>query len=113
MKHLKLFEELNEAKTPEVYTIEMENSGSMGSRPSRYYYQTGTLAELIDVYGYTLETGQSYEREKGNKKININPKNVKSLVDNLNNAVNNSAANGYAGKNYRVLAPGEEQKKSN
>ena len=34
--------------------------------------------------------------EKGNRKINTNPKTAKSLVTNLNNAVNNSAANGCA-----------------
>lgn len=113
MKNLTTFDSfsLNEAAKTDVYTIEMENSGSMGSRPSRYYYQTGTLEELIKAYYYTLETGQSYEREKGNKKINMKPRNVEALVDNLNKAVNNSAANGYAGKNYRVMKAGEEQKK--
>ena len=112
MRNIESYENfLNEAAKTDVYTIEMENSGSFGNRPSRYYYQTGTLEELIKAYGYTLEVGQSYEREKGNKKININPKNIQGLVDNLNKAVNNSAANGYAGKNYRVMAPGEEQKK--
>ena len=56
----------------------------------------GTLEYLINNYfGYTLECGKSYEREKGNKKINRTPKSGKSLVGNLNKAVNNSAANGY------------------
>lgn len=102
---------IDEAKADQIFTIEMESSGSMGTRPSRYYYQTGTLAELISAYGYTLEVGQSYEREKGNKKININPRNVNDLIKNLNNAVNNSAANGYAGKDYRILPEGQPQKK--
>ena len=57
----------------------------------------GTIDYLVNQYfGYTLECGQSYEREKGNRKINTNPKSGKSLVDNLNKAVNNSAANGYS-----------------
>jgi hypothetical protein len=57
----------------------------------------GTLEYLVNNnFGYTLECGQSYEREKGNKKINRNPKSGKSLVDNLNKAVNNSATNGYS-----------------
>jgi hypothetical protein len=61
---------------------------------------TGTLLELIQYHKYTLECGASYSHEKGNKKINCNPKGIASLVTNLNNAVNNSAANGYAGKTY-------------
>ena len=63
----------------------------------------GTLDYLVNSYfGYTLECGQSYEREKGNKKINRNPKSGKSLVDNLNKAVNNSAANGYSSTHYSL-----------
>ena len=57
----------------------------------------GTVDYLVNNYfGYTLEVGQSWEHEKGNKKININPKSGKSLVDNLNKAVTNSAATGYS-----------------
>lgn len=113
MKHIKLFEELNEAESAtKKYTIECENSGGFGSnRPSRYYYQEGTLEELIKAYSYTLETGKSYEREKGNSKINISPKNIEGLIKNLNNAVNNSAADGYAGKTYRLLPEGEPRQK--
>ena len=63
----------------------------------------GTLDYLVNSYfGYTLECGQSYEREKGNKKINRNPKSGKSLVDNLNKAVSNSAANGYSSTYYSL-----------
>jgi hypothetical protein len=102
---------VQEAKTDtNVYTIECESSGSFGRGEPRYYYQTGTLEELINAYGYTLETGKSYEREKGNKKIDMNPKSVKALVDNLNKAVNNSAANGYSGKSYSILPEGEAKK---
>ncbi len=63
---------------------------------------SGTLSELIDYFGYTLETGKSYEHEKGNKKINMSPKTIGSLVNNLNNAVNNSAANGYSDTSYSL-----------
>jgi hypothetical protein len=64
----------------------------------------GTLDYLINGYfGYTLECGKSYERERGNKKINCNPKSAKSLVTNLNNAVNNSAANGYSQTSYELV----------
>jgi hypothetical protein len=66
--------------------------------------QTGSVEELVKAYAYTLECGASYSHEKGNSKINRNPKTIKSLVSNLNNAVNNSAANGYAGVEYSLVA---------
>jgi hypothetical protein len=68
------------------------------------YVQSGTLDELVESYSYTLECGASYSHEKGNSKINRTPKTVKSLVTNLNNAVNNSAANGYGGVTYELSA---------
>lgn len=67
-------------------------------------FHTGTLEYLINnVFGYTLEVGASYAHEKGNKKINRNPKTGTSLVTNLNNAVSNSAANGCASKYYELV----------
>lgn len=66
-----------------------------------YKSPEGTLSELIAYYKSTLETGKSYEGQRGNKKINVSPKNIKQLIDNLNKAVNNSAANGYAGITYK------------
>jgi hypothetical protein len=53
-----------------------------------------TIAEAVDYYGYTLEVGASWAHEKGNKKINRNPRTIKSLLANLNNASNNAARNG-------------------
>ena len=38
----------------------------------------GTLAYLIDYFGYILEIGNSW-----NRKINRNPKTIKSFVSNL------------------------------
>jgi len=55
---------------------------------------TRTLPELIDYFGYTLLKGKSWEHERGNKKINCQPKTIASLITNLNNAENNAAANG-------------------
>jgi hypothetical protein len=81
-------------------------------RTGQTYVQTGTLAELIQCYSYTLECGASYQHEKGNKKINRAPKSIDTLIKNLNNAVNNSAANGYAGETYKLsdaLSPAEER----
>lgn len=63
----------------------------------------GTVEYLVNNYfGYTLEVGQSWEHEKGNRKINRNPKSGKSLVNNLNKAVTNSAANGYSSTYFRL-----------
>ena len=59
-----------------------------------------TLEELVEYFGYTLECGVAYQHEKGNKKIDRNPKTIKSLIKNLNNAVNNAAANGVGNKHY-------------
>lgn len=66
-------------------------------RTGQTYEQVGTLEELIKAYSYTLECGQSWEHEKGNKKINRNPKTIKLLVKNIEAATTNSAANGDSG----------------
>lgn len=63
---------------------------------------TGTMEYLIGYFKYTLEVGQSWEHEKGNSKININPKSGASLVKNLNNAKTNSAANGAPSEYFRL-----------
>ena len=63
---------------------------------------TGTLEALIEAFGYTLVCGASYQNEKGNKKINQHPKSAKSLVDNLNKAKTNSAANGNPDTTYSL-----------
>ena len=98
------------AKQPKIYKIENHTTGSM-SRSNRYYYQTGTLEELVKSYSYTLEVGASWASEPGNYKINRNPKSVKTLVNNLNKAVNNSAANGYAGQHFQVVDVNAEENK--
>lgn len=63
---------------------------------------TGTIEYLTRYFGYTLECGKSWERERGNKKINLHPTTGKSLVTNLNNAVTNSAANGYSSEWFEL-----------
>jgi hypothetical protein len=52
------------------------------------------VKEAVNYFSYTLLVGASYEHEKGNKKINQNPKTIKSLVDNLNKASKNASKNG-------------------
>jgi hypothetical protein len=79
----------------DVYSITSERNG-------RERTKSGTLAELIEYYGYTLETGKSYEHERGNRKINLNPKSIESLVQNLNNAKSNAAANGQSSEHFYV-----------
>jgi hypothetical protein len=77
---------------------------SKGYYESRKYVSRPlTIAEAVEYYGYTLEKGASWQHEKGNKKINRNPSTIKSLLTNLNNAVNNAAANGYAGEYYTAV----------
>lgn len=64
----------------------------------------GTLPELIQAYNSVLEGGKSLEHAKGKKKINCKPKTIKSLILNLNNAVNNSAVmDGLAMKRYELV----------
>lgn len=67
---------------------------------------TGTMSELLDYFGYTLEVGKSYEHERGRYKINLNPKNVQQLVDALNKAATNASANSAPSTYYSV---GEQQ----
>lgn len=83
-----------------VFTVFKQKSSFRSNTQGTPIAFTGTLEELIKMFSYTLECGQSWEREKGNKKINCQPKSIKSLISNLNNAVNNSASNGYAGIHY-------------
>lgn len=80
--------------------IKMYTVTRISSRTGTRTTQVGTLDELVKCYSYTLEKGASWAHEKGNKKINRAPKTIASLITNLNNAVNNAAANGYAGESY-------------
>lgn len=75
------------SKNLKVYAVEIQ-------RRSRSNIVEGTIPELVKYFSYTLLVGESWQHEKGNKKINRNPKTIKSLVNNLNNAKRNAAANG-------------------
>jgi hypothetical protein len=83
----------------QTYTVVIDRKG-------RQKPVSGTMEELLDYFGYTLETGKSYEHEKGRYKINLNPKNIVQLVDALNKAATNAAANSAPSTYYSV---GEEQ----
>lgn len=60
----------------------------------QYVSEPMTVAEAVEHFGYTLETGKSYEHESGNRKINLRPTTIRSLITNLTNASANAAANG-------------------
>lgn len=59
---------------------------------------SGTLEELTEHFGYTLETGHSYD-----SRVCLKPKTIKSLVNNLYRASNARAANGYSGITYEII----------
>jgi len=82
------------------YTIKQTRYGLNGWREHDY---TGTLPELIDKFSYTLLKGHSWERQRGNRKINMQPKTIRSLISNLNNAENNAAANGCSNTSYELV----------
>ena len=75
------------AKAPKIYTIEVTRIRL--SRPSTETRYTGTVDELKKKFRYTLDCGASYNGERGCKKVNPDPKSIKSLVDNLNKAAEN------------------------
>lgn len=81
-----------------IHTISRTND-----RTGSFRTYTGTLTEIITKCSYTLECGASWYHERGNKKINLNPTTIGSLVNNLNNAINNSAANGYSGVAFALV----------
>lgn len=57
---------------------------------------SGTIKELTEYFGYTLECGKSWEHEKGNHKISLHPRTIESLVNNVNNAYYNKGRNRYS-----------------
>lgn len=71
-------------------TIIHYRSGFSGTSETSY---SGTVEELTKVFAYKLEVGASWAHEKGNKKINTEPKTFKSLLTNLNNAAENAGSN--------------------
>lgn len=77
------------------YLVVLHRSGYVKREPKQII---GTVKELTEYFGYTLECGRSWERERGNKKISLNPRGINSLVNNVNNALNNSARNGCSGE---------------
>lgn len=86
-------------KMPTTYTIR-----STRIRTGTFHDMTGTVEELTKACSYALECGASYEHEKGNSKINRNPKTIKSLISNLNKSGDNAALNGCGSHHYTLVS---------
>jgi hypothetical protein len=82
-------------KTEKIYTI-------IKTRKGVNTEITGTLPELMDYFRYSFECGKSWEHERGCKKINMNPKTIKSFMTNLGNAKSNSAMNGNSNEYFTL-----------
>lgn len=59
------------------------------SLTSKKKHIVGTLGELTDYFSYTLECGKSWESRTGCRKINLHPRQINSLINNVNAANNN------------------------
>jgi hypothetical protein len=58
---------------------------------------TGTIAELVSAFSYTLECGNSW-----NPRINRNPKTAKALVSALNKSVAETQGSCYDPDHYKL-----------
>ena len=67
-------------------------------RSSRDYYYKGTLAQLTECFGYTLECGNSW-----NPKIPTHPKTIKSLISALTKSVYETQGSCYSQDYYEVV----------
>ena len=97
-------------KKVKLFKVQMSKSGRFGGDTKTYNSSVGTISDLVKAYGYSLEVGQSWQHEKGNKKINRQPKSIKSLLTNLYNAKNNAAADGYSGCSFDEVQVTNEEK---
>ena len=60
------------------------------SQNNRETIKEGTISELTKYFSYTLEVGNSW-----NKRINKNPKTIKSFVTNLQNSYSEKESSCY------------------
>lgn len=103
---------MTKTKTPKTYIITTTKCGLYSTKERKYITEPLTLEEAIKYFSYTLEVGQSWEKERGNKKINREPKSMKSLMVQLYNASNNAASNGYSGYSYEFTETTSEEIKT-
>ena len=76
--------------------------GFYRARFDKNRFKKGTVKQLVEWYQSTLENGKEYEHQRGCKKISLNPRNLEGLVNNLNKALDNIAANGYCEDYYFI-----------
>ena len=69
---------LAQIKKDKIYTIETEKDRFMSKRGVQILQFTGTIAELTEMFSYTLEIGNSWKSS-----IQRNPKTIKSLISNI------------------------------
>ena len=100
-RHIGASSNIMAAAKPKLCFLKEDRSGYVSSRKPTIWI--GTIDDLVKAFSYTLEVGQSWEYERGNHKINRNPKNINSLVKNLQWAKDNAARNGYSGIFYDAL----------
>ena len=93
--------DITAASKPKLCFLLEDRSGYVSSRKPTIWI--GTIDYLVQAFSYTLEVGESWQHERGNHKINRNPKNINSLVKNLQWAKDNAAANGYSGVYFEAL----------
>jgi hypothetical protein len=77
---------------PKAYTV-TKNHGRTGSETA----YSGTVAELVEIFRYTLESGHGY-----NHRINVNPKTAKALVTALNKSVEETQGSCFSQDSYEL-----------
>ncbi|MEA5015015.1 MAG: hypothetical protein VB099_10680 [Candidatus Limiplasma sp.] len=85
------------ATNTKKHTIEVQGFRLHGENPAPKSY-TGALAELTEIFSYTLKCGNSWDR-----RVSCQPKTIASLVSNLNRAAAASSTH-YQNKFYTLRA---------
>lgn len=86
-------------KAPKVYKVKISRSSI--SRSSERFTE-GTLEELTEYFGYTLEVGNSW-----NSKINTKPKTIKSLISNVQKSFDIINGNTYTTETVELVSEWE------
>lgn len=80
-----------------TYTIRISKSSLRGNHSDRTVY--GTVPELTEYFGYTLEVGNSY-----NSKINTKPKTIRSLISNVQRSMDIMYGNTYTTERIELIS---------
>lgn len=79
-----------------TYTLKVTRFRAFSPNPSETTC-SGTFEELKEHFKYTLECGHAYDR-----KVNVNPKTIKSLISNVEKAVI-ARSNGSSSYNIELV----------